>query len=146
MEKEKGISGLVQIAIAAIGVIGSLGVAYITTGAKFESELKENQNSVVTLRGDVNRMSGTLNPMIETLGKKQSEVDQKITELNGLLQATTDKNAELERNLATLQAQIETAKASNQALTAASAAANSQINLLQSIRSNRARELTPTNR
>jgi chromosome segregation ATPase len=146
MEKEKGISGLVQIAIAAIGVIGSLGVAYITTGAKFESELKEIQNSVVTLRGDVNRMSGTLNPMIETLGKKQSEVDQKITELNGLLQATTDKNAELERNLATLQAQIETAKASNQALTAASAAANSQINLLQSIRSNRARELTPTNR
>ena len=146
MEKERGLSGLVQIAIAAIGVIGSLGVAWITTGAKFESELKENQNSVVTLRKDVNQMSGTLNPMIDTLGRKQSEVDQKITELNGLLQATTDKNAELERNLAALQGQIETAKASNQALTAASAAANNQINILQNIRAKGARELAPTNR
>jgi peptidoglycan hydrolase CwlO-like protein len=146
MEKERGLSGFVQIAIAAIGVIGSLGVAWITTGAKFESELKQNQESVVTLRKDVSQMSGTLNPMIDTLGRKQSEVDQKITELNGLLQATTDKNAELERNLAALQVQIDNAKASNQALTAASAAANNQINVLQNIRSTRPRELTPTNR
>jgi peptidoglycan hydrolase CwlO-like protein len=146
MDKERGLSGFVQIAIAAIGVIGSLGVAWITTGAKFESELKENQESVVTLRKDVNQMSGTLNPMIDTLGRKQSEVDQKMTELNGLLQATTDKNAELERNLAALQVQIDSAKANNQELAAANETASKQINVLRNIRSIRPQELTPTNR
>jgi uncharacterized protein YoxC len=144
MEKDRGLSGFVQIAIAAIGVIGSLGVAWITTGAKFESELKENQKSVSTLRNDVSQISGTLNPMIDTLAKKQSEVDQKIIELNGLLQATTDKNAELERNLAELQTKINSAQASKQELTAASVTASKHLDDLRLLRANRV--MTPTNR
>ena len=135
MGQEKGISGFVQIAIAVIGVLGSLGVAWITTGAKFESELKENQASVNTLRTDVNQISGTINPVIDTLGKKQAEVDQKISELTGLLQTATEKNSELERNLASIQAKIDSAQTSTQALTNASQTAQQRINQLQAIKS-----------
>jgi len=36
---EKSSSGILQVAIALIGILGSLGVAFITTGYQFKEEL-----------------------------------------------------------------------------------------------------------
>lgn len=43
-------SGSVQITVAAIGLVGSIAVAYITTGAAFEAKLKAQSASIAQLR------------------------------------------------------------------------------------------------
>lgn len=113
MSVEKSSSGLLQVVIALIGVAGSLGVAWITTGAKFESELNKSQETISSLRLQVDQLNSTLKPTVESLTRRQEEANRKISELSELLKAAADKNAELQQNLAELKAQL--AEAGNRA-------------------------------
>jgi uncharacterized coiled-coil DUF342 family protein len=117
MAEEKSSSGLIQIAIALIGVAGSLGVAWITTGAKFESELKDNQASVSKLQSEIETIKGNLTAKIE-------EANKQLAEMRILLDSAKSENASMLAHLNEIKAQIETAnktvetaKATNQQLT-----------------------------
>jgi uncharacterized protein YoxC len=123
MSAEKGSSGFLQIAIALIGVAGSLGVAWITTGAKFESELNISKETINLLRQQVDQFK----PTMDSLGRKQDEANKKISELTDLLKSATDKNAELQQNLSEVKAQLAEAGAKTQELKNANQAAQQQI-------------------
>jgi uncharacterized coiled-coil DUF342 family protein len=102
MAEEKSSSGLIQIAIALIGVAGSLGVAWITTGAKFESELKDNQASVSKLQSEIETIKGNLTAKIE-------EANKQLAEMRILLDSAKSENASMLAHLNEIKAQIETA-------------------------------------
>ncbi len=117
MAEEKSSSGLIQVVIALIGVVGSLGVAWITTGAKFESELKDNQASVSKLQNEIETIKGNLTGKIE-------EANKQLAEMRDLLISAKKENESMLAHLNELKAQIEaanktveTAKATNQQLT-----------------------------
>jgi chromosome segregation ATPase len=120
-------SGLVQVAIALIGVVGSLGVAWITTGTKFESELSRSQETIVSLRQQVDQLNSTFKPTIESLTRQQDEANKKIGELSELLKATEGKNTELQNILAEIKAQIGEAGNRTQELKNATQTAQLQI-------------------
>lgn len=127
MDKEKSSSGLVQVAMTLITVAGSLGVAWITTGAKFESELNKSQETVNALRQQVEQFNSTIKPTIESLTKQQDEANKKITELSDLLKTAADKNAELQQNLSEVKAQLAEAGNKAQELKNANQTAQQQI-------------------
>jgi septal ring factor EnvC (AmiA/AmiB activator) len=127
MSTEKSSSGFVQIAIAFITLAGSLGGAWIATGAKFESELNVNKESISALRQQVDQLNGTIKPTIESLAKKQDEANRKVSELSDLLKAASDKNAELQQNLTELKAQLAEAGNKAQELKNANQTAQQQI-------------------
>ena len=68
-------SGSVQITIAIIGVIGSVAVAYVTTGATFESKLKADAASISELRDSVRAVATQLGHVIARLDSAQAGVD-----------------------------------------------------------------------
>ena len=117
MAEEKGMSGGIQIAIAIIGLIGSLGVAWITTGNKFESELQQNQSSVKNLQTEIQSVKDQLSAKIE-------ESNKQLAEMKDLLASARKENESLLARINELKAQIESAnktveeaKAVNQRLT-----------------------------
>jgi uncharacterized coiled-coil DUF342 family protein len=117
MADEKGMSGGIQIAIATIGLIGSLGVAWITTGNKFESELRENQSSVKSLQTEIQSVKDQLSAKIE-------ESNKQLAEMKDLLASARKENESLLARINELKTQIESAnktveeaKAVNQRLT-----------------------------
>jgi peptidoglycan hydrolase CwlO-like protein len=117
MADEKGMSGGIQIAIAIIGLIGSLGVAWITTGNKFESELRENQSSVKSLQTEIQSVKDQLSAKIE-------ESNKQLAEMKDLLASARKENESLLARINELKTQIESAnktveeaKAVNQRLT-----------------------------
>ncbi|HVH68309.1 MAG TPA: hypothetical protein VM716_10610 [Gemmatimonadales bacterium] len=57
-------SGSVQITVALIGVVGSIAVAYITTGATFESKLKADAASISELRDSVRAVATQLSGQV----------------------------------------------------------------------------------
>jgi chromosome segregation ATPase len=127
MGKEKSSSGFVQVAMTLITVAGSLGVAWITTGAKFESELNKNQETVNSLRQQVEQLNSTVKPTIESLAKQQNEANKRISDLSELLKAAADKNAELQQNLSEVKARLAEAGNKAQELKNANQVAQQQI-------------------
>lgn len=123
MSAEKSSSGLLQVVIALIGVAGSLGVAWLTTGAKFESELNISKETVNSLRQQIDQFK----PTIDSLGGKQDEADKKINELSKLLKEAAGKNDELQQNLSELKAQLAEAGPKAQELKNANQTAQQQI-------------------
>lgn len=109
--------------IALIGVAGSLGVAWLTTGAKFESELNISKETVNSLRQQIDQFK----PTIDSLGGKQDEADKKINELSKLLKEAAGKNDELQQNLSELKAQLAEAGPKAQELKNANQTAQQQI-------------------
>jgi chromosome segregation ATPase len=106
---------------------GSLGVAWITTGAKFESELNKNQETISSLRLQVDQLNSTLKPTVESLTRQQEEANRKISELSDLLKAAADKNAELQQNLSEVKAQLVLAGTKAEGLKNANQTAQQQI-------------------
>ena len=93
---EKGGSSLVQVVIALITVLGSLGVAYITTGYQFKKELQAAQSEVTYLKTQGQKIDA-----------KQSEVEQRIAELTKLLNDAEAKNTQLQDQLVTKNNELE---------------------------------------
>jgi hypothetical protein len=78
----------VQIIVAVIGVVGSLGVAYVTTGAAFESKLRAESASVSQLRDSVRavatQLSGQLRHAEEEIAKLNATLATARTGVTGL--------------------------------------------------------------
>ncbi|MGE0128145.1 MAG: hypothetical protein AB7U82_08695 [Blastocatellales bacterium] len=101
MAEEKG-SALAAIVIAIIGLIGSLGGAWITTGSKFESELKENQTSVKNLQNEVESVKDQLSGKID-------EANRQLVAMRELLNSAQKENETLQASLNDLKSQIDSA-------------------------------------
>jgi predicted nucleic acid-binding Zn-ribbon protein len=107
---EKSSSGIIQMAIALIGILGSLGVAYITTGYQFKEELHKAQVNVNDLQKqgqDIHAAQTDVSGQISNLKKLLSDADAKNSALQEQLVA---KNGELQKRLETLTAEIEKSK------------------------------------
>jgi uncharacterized protein HemX len=96
MADERPASGLVHIAVAVIGVAGSLGVAWLTTSARFNQELDRSGSDLTELRKSLEEAQAKL-------ARQQREVDQKV--------------ADVEQRLKKLDTEVETAKAAVAAVT-----------------------------
>jgi septal ring factor EnvC (AmiA/AmiB activator) len=107
---EKGSSGIIQVAIALIGVLGSLGVAYITTGAKFQSELQAARVDINKFSKDLDEMKKSAQDIDAKLTSQQGAVEKRIAELQTQLLAAENKNKEFQDQLASLRTAIETSK------------------------------------
>ena len=57
----------VQIVIAIIGLVGSIFVAWLTTGARFGQELKEAQQTIETLTAKVNSLGSALDASVQVI-------------------------------------------------------------------------------
>ena len=101
MAEEKG-SALAPIVIAVIGLIGSLGGAWITTGSKFESELKDNQSSVKALQNEIESVKGQLSGKID-------EANRQLVEMRQLLSSAQKENEALQARINDIKSQIDTA-------------------------------------
>src|SRR2546422_6391592 len=93
-------SGGVQIIVALIGVTGSLGVAYVTTGAAFESRLRENSVSVRQLRDSIRAVATQFRADL-----KRAEDD--IAQLNATLTSAHSDVRELQTQVKTVGVQVQ---------------------------------------
>ena len=80
-ETEKVSKAFVQIVIALIGVIGSIAVAYITTGAKFSSELASHQVQISKIDERVNSMAESLTVLEQHLVEYTQQANQQKSSL-----------------------------------------------------------------
>jgi uncharacterized coiled-coil DUF342 family protein len=101
MAEDKG-SALTAILIAVIGLIGSLGGAWITTGSKFESELKDNQASVKSLQNEIGSLKSQLSGKID-------EANRQLVEMRQLLGSAQKENEALQARINDLKSHIDTA-------------------------------------
>jgi chromosome segregation ATPase len=101
MAEEKG-SALAPIVIAIIGLIGSLGGAWITTGSKFESELRDNQASVKNLQTEIESVKNQLSGKID-------EANRQLATMRELLGSAQKENETLQARLDELKSQIDAA-------------------------------------
>jgi hypothetical protein len=85
---EKGSSGVIQIVIALITV---LGVAYITTGAKFQSELQSAKVDINKFSKDLDEMKKSAQGIDAKLTSQQSAVEKRIAELQTQLLAAEEE-------------------------------------------------------
>ena len=102
MADEKGSVGLVPVLIALIGLIGSLGGSYITSGSAFESKLKENQSSVESLKGQITDINKQLTGKID-------EATKQLADMRTLLESAKKENLALQDRIKDLNAQVEKA-------------------------------------
>jgi septal ring factor EnvC (AmiA/AmiB activator) len=103
---DKSTSGIVQVAIALIGVLGSLGVAYVTTGATFKKELQENVKGVEKLTSEQTQVD----QRIAEMKKQVADAESKNLELQQQVSQAVSKNNELEQNMVALKSDIEASK------------------------------------
>lgn len=82
-----------SIAVAVIGVVGSIAVAWITTQAKFQKELQAKET-------EVTRMKTDLEATERRLTERQKELDAKVTVVD-------DRLKRLDAQIALGQAVIE---------------------------------------
>jgi hypothetical protein len=64
-------SSTIHILVAVIGLVGSLAVAWITTGTKFDRELDGKS-------GEVTRIQRDLESVEQRMKERQKELDQKV--------------------------------------------------------------------
>jgi chromosome segregation ATPase len=117
---EKGSSGVIQVTIALIGVLGSLGVAYITTGAKFKSEVDEARVKITDAQRDVGELKSSAQDLKAKLTSQEAEetrlasqqgaFDERISKLQEQLSAAENKNKEFQDQLAELRTFIDSSK------------------------------------
>jgi len=101
MAEEKG-SAITAVLIAVIGLVGSLGGAWITTGSKFESELKDNQASVKDLQNEIGNLKSQLSGKID-------EANRQLVEMRQLLGSAQKENEALQARINDIKSQIDTA-------------------------------------
>jgi septal ring factor EnvC (AmiA/AmiB activator) len=109
-------NSLVPIMVALIGVAGSLGGAWMATGARFESKLKESQDAVSDVRGRVSQMTVALDSLRGAMATQVQTANKSIARLSDSLTATEQRNAQLQRDLAAVNVNIHTAQESVSAI------------------------------
>ena len=107
---DRGSSGIVQVVIAFITVIGSLGVAYITTGKTFESEVNQAKLRIEELQKQAAAANALAADVKDKLLTQQGQVDQRMADLKSQLDLADQKNGEFQDLLASLQKEIESSK------------------------------------
>ena len=107
---DRGSSGIVQVVIAFITVIGSLGVAYITTGKTFESEVNQAKLRIEELQKQAAAANALAEEVREKLLKQEGQVDQRMADLKSQLDLVDQKNGEFQRLLASLKEEVESSK------------------------------------
>lgn len=75
---------LVQVLIALIGVIGSMGVAWITTGAKFDEQLKTNADQVSSLKEGVTQFGTEFKGLVRERTEATRQLDDSLRALRML--------------------------------------------------------------
>jgi peptidoglycan hydrolase CwlO-like protein len=94
-------SGSVQITIAVIGVIGSVAVAYITTGAAFESKLKADAASIAELRDSIRavstQLSGEVRDAQERIARLVAKLDSAYFGVDSLTKQVSKVGAQVQR-------------------------------------------------
>jgi chromosome segregation ATPase len=134
-----GGSTVVQISIALIGLLASLGWAYITTGAEFKSQLTRNQSAVTALGDSINivtnRVAGQLTQAeksIKQLGTARDSLTsvtnaialqlqqarESIDQLKIALTASQQQNAQIQSQLAVVEQRLNSANSGVTALAA----------------------------
>ena len=68
-------SGSVQITVAAIGLVGSIAVAYITTGAAFEAKLRAQSASVAQLRDSLKAVEARMDGIRTQLASAHNDAN-----------------------------------------------------------------------
>jgi hypothetical protein len=94
MSEGRPASGTIHIAVAVIGLVGSLAVAWMTTGAKFNQELDGKAGEVARLRRDVETAQERLRLQQQDLDRKVSAVEDRLQKLDAqieIAQAAADK-------------------------------------------------------
>jgi hypothetical protein len=79
-------SSAVHIAVAVIGLLGSLAVAWITTGTKFDRELDGRS-------GEVARLQRDLESVERGMRERQKELDQKVAAVEDRLEKLDEQIA-----------------------------------------------------
>lgn len=94
-------SGSVQITIAVIGVIGSVAVAYVTTGATFESRLKADAASIGELRDSIRavsmQLSGEVRDAQQQIARLVARLDSAHTGVDSLAKQVSKVGAQVQR-------------------------------------------------
>ena len=107
---DRGSSGIVQVVIAFITVIGSLGVAYITTGKTFESEVNQAKLRIEELQKQAAAANALAEEVREKLLKQEGQVEQRMADLKSQLDLADKKNGEFQQLLASLKEEVEASK------------------------------------
>jgi predicted nucleic acid-binding Zn-ribbon protein len=107
---DRGSSGIVQVVIAFITVIGSLGVAYITTGKTFESEVNQAKLRIEELQKQSAAANALAEEVREKLLKQEGQVEQRMADLKSQLDLVDQKNGEFQQLLASLKEEVESSK------------------------------------
>lgn len=107
---ENGTSGRVQIAIAIIGVLGSLGVAYLTTGVKFKSDVDDASLKIASLSKEVQESKGLAQELQTALTSQRGDLDKRIAGLQQQLSDAESKNADFQAKLDSLRNDIDSSK------------------------------------
>jgi septal ring factor EnvC (AmiA/AmiB activator) len=132
-------SATAQISIAMIGLVGSLGVAYITTGAAFKSQLASNQSAVTGLRdsittvtarvasqltrtqASIDQLSATrdsITAITAAISQQLAQAHESIDQLKAALTASQQQNAQIQSELAAVEQRLNTANSGVTTLTA----------------------------
>lgn len=94
-------SGGVQVTIAIIGVIGSVAVAYITTGATFDSKLKADAASIAELRDSIRAVStqltGEVRDAQQQIAKLVARLDSAHSGVDSLAKQVSKVGAQVQR-------------------------------------------------
>lgn len=91
-----------SIAVAIIGVIGSIAVAWITTQAKFKKELDAKETEVTRMKMDLDATERRLTERQKELDAKVTVVDDKMKKLDmqiGMAQGVIEKLGKMPRGL-----------------------------------------------
>ena len=125
---------IVQIVIAIISLIGSISVAWVTTGATFEAKLHENETMVGSLNNKVESFGGEF----KALSRQRDEATQQLhllmeqrEESTKQLNDLTAKQKEAELQFANLQSSLNAVKKQNEELVATLNATENQANTIK---------------
>ncbi len=117
---ENSSSSMTQIVMTVITVLGSLGVAYLTTGAKFASELSSNQAAVQQLKTELQSV--------------KNDTGKQVADMKALLISATGQNKELQTQIAALKTQIESATKKTEEVKVATTNADTRLKAIYAIR------------
>ncbi len=88
----------IPIAVALIGVVGSVAVAWLTTQAKFSNELRDKETEVTRIKQDLAATEQRMQERQRELDAKVAAVDDRLKKLDTqieLAQAVGDKLSKL---------------------------------------------------
>ena len=102
-------SGGTQVIIALIGLAGSLGGAYITTGQSFKAQLSSNQAAVSGLQDSLHKITTSLSGQL-------AQAQEQVNALQSALSNLTQQNTQLSQLVGDLEQRVNTAKVNVHAL------------------------------